>query len=72
MLTLVIGGISNINAITPNTTITNEEDGSIDKSKFDQGPINGPEPGTIPSPKDATKEDVQLKIPSFFYEEKSN
>ncbi len=72
MLTMVIGGITNINAITPNTTITTEDDGSIDKSKFDWGPINCPETGTIPSPKYVknNNNDVQSKIASPFYKEK--
>jgi hypothetical protein len=34
MLTMVMGRISNINAITPNKTITNENNSSIDKSKL--------------------------------------
>ena len=36
MLTMeVIGGIATVNVITPNSSITNEDDYSIDKSKFD-------------------------------------
>ena len=70
MLTIVIGGIANINAITPNTTITNEDDGSINKSEFDWGPINGPEPGTtLPPPEDANNNNIQPDTASPFYKE---
>ena len=70
MLTMMMGGISNINAITHNTTITNEDDGSIDKSKFDWGPVNGPEPGTVPSAEGTINDNVQPYIASPFSEEK--
>lgn len=67
MLTMMMGGISNINAITHNTTITNEDDGSIDKSKFDWGPVNCPVPGTTPPlSKDANNNEVQPKTAVLF------
>ena len=72
MLTMVIiGGIANVNAITHNSTITNEDGGSIDKSKFAWGLVNRPEPGSTPPPtsEDANNNEVQPKTSSPLYKE---
>lgn len=68
MLTMeVIGGIATVNVITPNWSITNEDDYSIDKSKFDWGPVNCPVPGTTPPlSKDANNNEVQPKTAVLF------
>lgn len=53
-----------INAITHNTTITNEDNSFIDKSKFDWGPVNGLELWTIPSIEGTINDNVQPDIAS--------
>ena len=70
MLTMMMGGISNINAITHNTTITNEDDGSIDKSKFDWGPVNGPEPEQYHQQKVLLMTMFNLTLPVLFPKKK--
>jgi hypothetical protein len=58
MLIMVTGVIVNINAIAPNMIIPAENNSSIDKSKFDWGPINGPEREAVPSPEEDTSDEA--------------
>ena len=62
MLIMVTGIIVNIHAIAPNTIIPAENNSSIDKSKFDWGPINGPEWETVPSPEEVNRTIIYLKL----------